>query len=172
MLSVVSFDMADSPSRYVWPHNQETANLCGPVGAFCAYYCLYYFGPGILAACLSGAIALVVLLWGKPVTQPLLRLTGLVLVAAAVSTTWYLIWPFEELAFYRTGSFLYGNGGVLGVATAQFLREHLADLGTWLVVLCGWTVGLLLLADSLVFAMVRGFGMGVLTVLGLAERAW
>ncbi|MHC5001021.1 MAG: FtsK/SpoIIIE family DNA translocase [Planctomycetota bacterium] len=172
LLSVVSFDMADSPSQYVWPHNQESSNLCGPVGAFCAYYCLYYFGPGALVAWLSGAIALGVLLWGKPVTQPLLRLTGLILVAAAVSTTWYLIWPSAPLAFYRTGSFPYGNGGVLGVATAEYLKGNLADLGTWLVVLCCWTVGSLLLADSLVFAMVRGFGMGVLKMLGLAEPAW
>jgi S-DNA-T family DNA segregation ATPase FtsK/SpoIIIE len=172
LLSVVSFDMTDSPSTYVWPHNEEAANLCGPVGAFCAYYCLYYFGPGIVAACLSGAIALVVLLWGKPVTQPLLRLTGLVLVVAVISTTWYLIWPVESLAFYRTGSFPYGNGGVLGIATAHYLDQHLAKLGTWLVVLCFWTVGSLLLADSLVFAMVRGFGMGVLKMLGLAEPAW
>jgi S-DNA-T family DNA segregation ATPase FtsK/SpoIIIE len=172
LLSVVSFDMTDSPSAYVWPHNEEAANLCGPAGAFCAYYCLYYFGPGIVAVCLSGAVALVVLLWGKPVTQPLLRVTGLVLVVTAISTTWYLIWPFETLAFYRTGSFPLGNGGVLGIATAQYLDQHLAKLGTWLVVLCCWTVGSLLLADSLVFAMVRGFGMGVLKMLGLAEPAW
>ncbi|MHC5017683.1 MAG: FtsK/SpoIIIE family DNA translocase [Planctomycetota bacterium] len=172
LLSVMSFDMKDSPSSYVWPHNEEAANLCGPVGAFCAYYCLYYFGPGIVAACVSGAIALVVLLWGKPVTQPLLRLTGLVLVVAAISTTWYLIWPVESLAFYRTGSFSHGNGGVLGIAAARYLDQHLAKLGTWLVVLCFWTVGALLLADSLVFAMVRGFGIGVLKMLGLAEPAW
>jgi S-DNA-T family DNA segregation ATPase FtsK/SpoIIIE len=121
---------------------------------------------------LSGVLALVVLLCGKPVTQPLLRLTGLILVAVAVSTTWYLIWPSQTLAFYRTGAFPDGNGGVLGVATAIYLKSHLADLGTWLVVLCCWTVGSLLLADSLVFAMVRGFGMGVLKMFGLAEPAW
>jgi hypothetical protein len=61
LLSVVSFDMGDAPSRFVAPNNAETANLCGPVGAFCAYYTLYYFGPGVLAACLAGAVSLVVL---------------------------------------------------------------------------------------------------------------
>jgi S-DNA-T family DNA segregation ATPase FtsK/SpoIIIE len=49
---------------------------------------------------------------------------------------------------------------------------HLARLGTWLVVLCCWTVGSLLLADSVVFAMVRGIGMGLLKMFGLAEPAW
>ena len=176
LLSVISFDMADAPSPYVSPNNQEATNLCGPVGAFCAYYCLYYFGPGILAIFLSGAVAMVVLLWGKPVTQPLLRLVGLILVVTAISTTWQLIWSSEMLAIYRTGPFPIGkdggNGGVLGVAAEQFLTLHLAKLGTWLVVLCCWTVGSLLLADSLVFAMVRGIGMGVLKMFGLAEPAW
>ncbi|MHC4290199.1 MAG: DNA translocase FtsK 4TM domain-containing protein, partial [Planctomycetota bacterium] len=172
LLSVVSFDMGDAPSRFVAPNNAETANLCGPVGAFCAYYTLYYFGPGVLAACLAGAVSLVVLLMGRPVTQPLLRLMGLILVVAAISTTWYLIWPFKELALYQTGSFPDGNGGVLGVATAIFLKGHLADLGTWLVVLCCWTVGSLLLADSVVFAMVRGVGHTILKMFGLAEPAW
>jgi S-DNA-T family DNA segregation ATPase FtsK/SpoIIIE len=171
-ISVISFDMGDSPSEYIWPHNLDTANLCGPVGAECAYYCLHYFGPGILLAWISGAIAMVVLLWNKAVTQPLLRLTGLILVVTAVSTTWYLIWPDDPIALYRTGSFPYGNGGVLGVAAARFLTLHLARLGTWLVVLCCWTVGSLLLADSLVFALVRGIGIGVLKMFGLAEPAW
>ena len=171
-LSVISFDIGDAPSPYLWPQHQNPTNLCGPVGAFCAYYCLHYFGPGVLLAFLSGAIAMVVLLWGRPVTQPLLRLMGLILVVAAVSATWYMVWPNDEFALYRTGSFPYGNGGILGVAAARFLTLHLAKLGTWLVVLCCWTVGSLLLADSLVFAMVRGVGMGVLKMFGLAEPAW
>ncbi|MEN8127591.1 MAG: DNA translocase FtsK 4TM domain-containing protein [Planctomycetota bacterium] len=171
-LSVISFDMGDSPSTLISPNNPDTANWCGPVGAFCAYYCLYYLGPGILLAWISGAVAMVILLWNKSVSQPLLRLTGLVLVVSAVSTTWYLVWPFDELALYRTGSFTHGNGGVFGVATAVFLKERLAVLGTWLVVLCGWTVGSLLLADSLVFATARGVGASVLKMFGLAEPAW
>lgn len=115
---------------------------------------------------------MVILLWSKPVTQPLLRLMGLILVVTAVSTSWYMVWPDDPIALYRTGSFPYGNGGVLGIAAARFLTLHLAKLGTWLVVLCCWTVGSLLLADSLVFAMVRGIGIGVLKMFGLAEPAW
>ena len=115
---------------------------------------------------------MVILLWGKPLSQPLLRLTGLILVVAAVSTAWYLVWPYEKVALYRTGAFHYGNGGVLGVAAARFLTLHLARLGTWLVVLCCWTVGSLLLADSVVFAMIRGVGIAVLKMFGLAEPAW
>ena len=170
-VSVLSFNMGDAPSPYVNPNNAEPTNLCGPVGAFCAYYCLHYFGPGILLGWGSVAIAMGILLMGKPVTQPWLRLAGMILVVAAVSTTWYLVWPTEKIALYTSGSFPYGNGGVLGVAAARFLTLHLAKLGTWLVVLCCWTVGSLLLADSVVFAIFRGIGMGVLKMFGLAEPA-
>ena len=171
-VSVLTFNMGDAPNPYVSPNNAEPVNLCGPVGAFCAYYCMHYFGPGILLAWGSIAMAMLVLLMGKPVTQPWLRLVGMILVVAAVSTTWNLVWPTETIALYRSGSFPFQNGGVLGVASARFLTLHLAKLGTWLVVLCCWTVGSLLLADSVVFAMVRGLGMGVLKMLGLAEPAW
>ena len=170
--SLISFDMGDSPSEYVWPHNTPAANMCRGAGAFCAYYTLYYFGPGMFLALVAIATALTIHLFGKPITQPVLRMIGLVLVVAAASVTWHLVWPTEEFAIYHTGSFPTGNGGVLGVAASQFLLPHLGLLGTWLVVLCCWAVGLILLADIVVFASVRYFGLGVLKALGLAEPAW
>lgn len=172
-LSVLSFHMGDSPSRYVWPHNADTANWCGPVGAFLAYYTLYYIGPGVLLGLLAVGTSLVINLSGKPVNQPVLRVVGLILVVAAASTTWHLVWPTAAVGLYRTGSFPQGgNGGILGIAAAQFLSVHLAQLGTWLVVLSCWIVGSILLADTFVFASVRYFGMAVLKALGLAEPAW
>ena len=170
--SVLSFNMADAPSAYVSPHNQQAANWIGPVGAFLAYYTLYYFGPGILLGLAALAVALTIHLFGKPVTQPILRLVGLALVVAAASVTWHLLWPARDFAIYHSGSFPAGNGGILGIFLANFLNQHLAVLGTWLVVICCWVVGAILLADTFVFAMVRGFGMGVLKTLGMAEPAW
>ncbi len=170
--SLLSFHMGDAPSDYVWPHNQPAQNICRGAGAFCAYYTLYYFGPGIFLGLIAAAVALVVHLAGKSVTQPVLRLIGLILVVAAASITWHLIWPTEAVGVYRTGSFPTGSGGVLGVAAATFLKPHLGLLGTWLVVVCCWVVGLILLADTFVFAAIRGFGLGVLKTLGMAEPAW
>lgn len=178
-LSVLSFNMGDSPSSYVYPHNQDlppdfkAANLCGPVGAFLAYYTLYYIGPGVLLGLIALATALTIHLFGKPITQPVLRLVGLCLMVSAASTTWHLVWPTEPFALYHSGSFPGGgNGGILGIAAARFLSVHLAKLGTWLVVLCCWIVGSILLADTFVFASVRYFGLGILKTLGLAEPAW
>ncbi|MCE5185957.1 MAG: DNA translocase FtsK [Planctomycetaceae bacterium] len=171
-VSVLSFNMGDAPSGYVWPHNQPVQNLCGRAGAFCAYYSLYYFGPGVLLAWVSFGTALLIHLSGKPVTQPLLRLIGLALTVATISTAWNLLWPTQTMALYRTGAFPMGNGGILGAAAASYLNTQMALLGTWLVVVCCWTVGALLLADSVVFASVRWFGMGVLKTFGMAEPAW
>lgn len=171
--SVLSFNMGDSPSAYAWPHNATPINWCGPVGAFLAYYTLYYFGPGILLGLLAAGSGLTIHLFGRPVTQLALRLTGLVLVVSAASVTWHLIWPTDSIGLYRSGSFPEGgNGGILGIAAAGFLNIHVAALGTWLIVVCCWIVGAILLADTFVFAMVRGFGIGVLKALGLAEPAW
>ena len=170
--SLLSFHMGDAPSDYVWPHNQPAKNICRGAGAFCAYYTLYYFGPGIFLGLIAAAVALLVHLAGKSVTQPILRLIGLILVVTAASTTWHLIWPTEPVGVYHTGSFPTGSGGILGVAAATFLKPHLGLLGTWLVVSCCWIVGLILLADTFVFAAIRAFGLGVLKTLGMAEPAW
>jgi S-DNA-T family DNA segregation ATPase FtsK/SpoIIIE len=172
LLSVLSFDIGDAPSPYVWPHNANTANWCGPVGAFLAYYALYYIGPGVVLGLLAIAAGLTIHLFGKPITQPVLRLVGLALVVAA-SATWHIVWPTQAFALYHSGSFPEtGSGGILGVAAARFLNIHLARLGTWLVVLSCWIVGAILLADTFVFASVRYFGLGVLKTFGLAEPAW
>ena len=171
--SVLSFNMGDSPSEYVWPHNANTVNWCGPVGAFLAYYTLYYFGPGVLLGLVALITGMIIHLSGKKISQPILRLVGLILVVSAASITWHLVWPTEAMWLYRSGSFPEGgNGGVLGIAAAGFLSIHLAKLGTWLVVMCCWIVGSILLADTFVFASVRYFGLGVLKALGLAEPAW
>ena len=47
LFSCLSFDIGDWPSKFVYPRNEPSANLCGPIGAFCAYYLLYYVGPGV-----------------------------------------------------------------------------------------------------------------------------
>ncbi len=171
-LSLISFDMGDAPSDYVWPHNSPAENMCSGAGAFCAYYMVYYIGPGMFFGLVAIATTLTIHLSGKTITQPILRLIGLVLVIAAASVTWHLIWPTEPVGLYRSGSFPSGNGGVLGVATTWFLLPHLGLLGAWLVVLCCWIVGLILMADTIVFAAVRYFGWGSLKALGLAEPAW
>jgi len=181
LCSLISFDMGDPPSEYVWPHNEPVKNWIGQAGAFAAYYMLYYFGPGIYVGLMGVVVAMTSHLSGKPFTQPILRTIGLVLVMASISASWTLLWPdsshgstLYKVSFgriYATGDFPWGNGGILGVAAATFLPIHLAQLGTWIVLLCSLIVGAILAADTVVLTLVRWFGIGVLKFFGLAGPA-
>jgi S-DNA-T family DNA segregation ATPase FtsK/SpoIIIE len=125
-----------------------------------------------------------------------LRIIGGLLLVAAASTTWSLLWPDNQQKygfFYRdclgwmynyqqqdlpAGGFILsgdefsmGNGGILGIVAGQLLRRHFALLGTVIVLSGSWIVGSILLADTLVLALVRGFGYSVMKFFGLAGPA-
>ena len=59
LFSCLSFNTGDFPSKYVWPNNDPVANWCGKVGAFSAYYLMYYVGPGIFVLLTSLAVGIV-----------------------------------------------------------------------------------------------------------------
>jgi S-DNA-T family DNA segregation ATPase FtsK/SpoIIIE len=164
--SCLSFDMGDWPSSFVYPHNHPSSNLCGSTGALCAYYLLYYIGPGALVILVSVLVFLVSRLMGRPMGQPLLRATGLLLLTAAASASFYCLWPHKVFGFPM------GSGGVLGVATVHFLRSHFAILGTLILISATWAVGMILLADSLFLMFFGGLGIAVKKMLGIAVPAW
>jgi S-DNA-T family DNA segregation ATPase FtsK/SpoIIIE len=169
--SCLSFDVSDPPSEYVWPHNEPVANWCGLLGAFFAYYLMYYVGPGVLVALAASIWALGASLVGKEITQPVLRVVGLTLLVAAFSGTWYLLWPSASFGPYSGGVFPVGAGGALGIAVGNILKSHFAVLGTSIVVTSTWIVGAVLLADVVVLAFFRWFGRSAGRVLGLAVPA-
>ncbi len=194
--SAASFDIADAPSDYVWPHNQPVHNWCGPAGAFAGYYMHYYIGPGVLLGLFAAIWLLVTHLAGTEVTQPVLRVIGALLIVAAASTTWYLLWPDnskEYGVFYKyclgwiydynitrlpNGELIFSgmdfpmsNGGIIGITFGTLLITKFALLGTVIILVCTWIVGAILLADSLVLAIVRWFGLGVMKFFGIAVPA-
>ncbi len=171
LCSCMSFTIWDPPSRVVFPTNDPPANWCGSVGAFCAYYLMYYLGPGVFVLLFSLAGALAVSLGGAKITQPVLRAAGLCLVVAVVSCSWYLLWPAEGGWPYASGGFIEGNGGILGITLGSFLSGHVARLGTAIVVICTWIVGLVLLADTVVVAFLGVLGRGAGRLLGFAVPA-
>ena len=164
--SCVSFDIGDWPSRYVYPHNSPAANWCGAIGALCAYYLMYCVGPGIFVILISAICFLVSRLLGRPLGQPILRAIGLVLLTVAASSSFYCLWP------YRIYCFPVGSGGLLGVGTAQFLRGHFALLGTFILIAAMWIVGVALLADSLLVAVLGWLWFAVGRIVGVAAPAW
>ncbi|HSV26415.1 MAG TPA: DNA translocase FtsK 4TM domain-containing protein, partial [Sedimentisphaerales bacterium] len=166
LFSCLSFDIADAPSGYVAPNNSPPNNWCGRAGAFVAFYTLYYVGPGVFIVFITAIVALTAALLRKKIGQPILRFIGLLLLTATASTTYYLIWPDSIFRFP------FGSGGTLGVACAVFLRNNFATLGTALILAGTWIVSVILLADTLVLALIRFTGITVGKFLGIISPAW
>jgi S-DNA-T family DNA segregation ATPase FtsK/SpoIIIE len=136
------------------------------VGAFCAYYLLYYIGPGVFIALVSGIYFLGAPLVHRPTNQPALRAIGLGLVTVAASMTFQCLWP------HQVFTFLSGSGGVLGAGAAQLLQSHFASLGTFILVAAIWIVGAVLLADGLILMVLRVFAFVGCKIVGVAVPAW
>ena len=162
----LSFNIGDWPSKFVYPNNAPTANWCGPAGALFAYYLLYYIGPGVFVMLISGLYFAVATVADIEIEQPALRGAGLVLVTTAASTTFYC---FTQHGIY---GFPTGSGGVLGVATAEFLRSHFAVLGTAILLGATWVVGMILLADQIVAVFFGAIGFVIRKALGFAAPKW
>ncbi|MGD0596221.1 MAG: DNA translocase FtsK 4TM domain-containing protein [Sedimentisphaerales bacterium] len=162
----LSFNIGDWPSKFVYPNNKPTANWCGPAGALFAYYLLYYIGPGVFVMLISGLYFAVAKVADIEIEQPALRGAGLVLVTTAASTTFYC---FTQHGIY---GFPTGSGGVLGVATAEFLRSHFATLGTAILLGATWVVGMILLADQIVAVFFGAIGFVIRKTLGFAAPKW
>ncbi len=166
LCSCVSFDIGDWPSRFVYPHNKPTANWCGSVGAFLAYYLLYYVGPGVFIVLGSGICLLTAKLAKRAVDQVFLRVVGLCLLTAAASSTFYCFWP------HRLFDFPIGSGGVIGIAAVGFLRSRFAILGTAILLISTWVVGLFLLADTFADFMFGLIGAALRRIIGLVLPTW
>ena len=164
--SCVSFDIGDWPSRFVYPNNAPAKNWCGAAGAVFAYYLLYYLGPGVFIALITGVYYLSAVLRKRAVEQFWLRVAGLVLVMMAMSSSFYCVSP------YGVFNFPTGSGGVLGVAISEFLLSRFAGLGTFILITAMWIVGLALLADRMLMMIFNGLGYTVSKAMGLAGPAW
>jgi S-DNA-T family DNA segregation ATPase FtsK/SpoIIIE len=166
LFSCLSFNIGDWPSQYVYPNNRPLMNWCGSMGAFLAFYLLYYIGPGVFFVLISGICYCVATLARRPIGQPIFRLIGLVLLTAAASATFYSFWPHKLYIFPM------GSGGVLGISTAAFLKGNFARLGAFILTCAIWFVGLSLLADSLIVGLFAAWGVMVRRIVGIVVPAW
>ena len=166
LCSCVSFDIGDWPSRYIWPHNDPPANLCGSIGAFSAYYLMYYIGPGVFVILVSAVCFLVAKLAHWSIGEPVLRAVGLGLLTVAASSSFYCLWP------YKIYSFPIGSGGVIGVCSVEFLRGHFASLGTFILIAATWIVGVILLADTFLLMIFGWLSFLFGKIAGMALPVW
>ncbi|MFG0256447.1 MAG: DNA translocase FtsK [Phycisphaerales bacterium JB043] len=128
--SLLGYSPGDPPGHSVWPLNETLDNWCGPVGAWIAHHAFTTFGVGVWILLLGVAIASVIRISGRAVTQPVFRGLGLMLFAMSVSGV-------QALYFRDTSALPEGGGGVLAIAGVDRLLASFDVLGTtiWVALL-------------------------------------
>ncbi|HEY7115637.1 MAG TPA: DNA translocase FtsK [Tepidisphaeraceae bacterium] len=143
LLSLGSFHATDWPSHAVYPY-PSVQNVMGAPGSFVAYYMYLTMGQGIFPVLFFSGVCLALQMYGGRITDLWLRLIGLVLLAVAFAAVTHLVKPGSASGLPE------GNGGILGIGAASFLRAHCSAVLSSLILICTFLVGLLLCADDLV----------------------
>jgi S-DNA-T family DNA segregation ATPase FtsK/SpoIIIE len=143
MLSLASFHTTDWPSHGVFPY-PPIQNMCGPVGAWCAYYAFLAVGQGIFPILFFSGVCVAMLVFNNRVGDWWLRTIGLTVLSIAFAAAVHHFKPGSNDGFPE------GQGGVLGITAATFLQAHFNSVGTMLILLTSMLIGLLLAADDLV----------------------
>ncbi len=142
--ALVSFDPGDAPGHVVWPYNNPTHNLIGLVGAHVSYALLKLIGFGVVPAMFAWLMALVFSASGRPARYPVIRTAGVVLLMASTASMASVLLP-------EGGPMPGLAGGMLGAVVAHGLLPHTGLVGTVLIVLAAFAVGLILTFDRMVF---------------------
>ena len=158
LLSAGSFHSDDWPSHRVWPHPSPAHNLCGPIGAWIAYWLFFAVGHGVFPLLLFTGLCMALYLFGNRIGDLWLRAIGLLLLSISFAAAVHLIKPGSP------GGLPEGNGGILGIGAAKFLHAHFSGTGSALLLVAAFFVGLLLAADELVVRGARSFGSAIRNV--------
>jgi S-DNA-T family DNA segregation ATPase FtsK/SpoIIIE len=143
LLSLASFHPTDWPSHAIYPH-PATRNLCGPVGAYVAYWFFFAIGQGVFPILFFSGVCLALLMMQSRISDLWMRTIGLALLSIAFAAAVHHFTP-----GVRTG-LPEGQGGIVGISAASFLQSHFNTVGTRLILMVTVLIGLLLAADDLV----------------------
>ncbi|MEM8834883.1 MAG: DNA translocase FtsK 4TM domain-containing protein [Planctomycetota bacterium] len=142
--SVVSHSPADPPGHAVVPQSEpgQIANWVGPVGARLSHELLFALGAiGTWTLVLGGAAWLGIAAAGIRVTHAGWRALGLLLVALALS-------GFHALLLPSLGGGPEGAGGLVALASVDFLGARFGALGSGLWLALAAAVGLTIAFDK------------------------
>jgi S-DNA-T family DNA segregation ATPase FtsK/SpoIIIE len=151
--AMVTFDIGDPPSPHQFPHNQPTANVCGPAGAWLAYQFHYYLGDGAYPLLLFATFAAVVTLLRGEVRNGIERVLGLTLFVPCTSASAHLIASSNLVSGTGVNTLPVGHGGVVGYALGNYLNAHLSPFGTFIVLASCLFVGLLFVTEGWVLRL-------------------
>ncbi len=137
-----TFDPGDWPGLDQYPHNDPPANACGVVGAFVTYHLRRVVGDGAYPLVLFATFASVLWALRGYLSNLGQRVFGLVLIVACTSASAHLLPSIHSHGLH------YGNGGIIGAALGQYLPEKFHGLGTVLVLIYCFVVGLVFTAEG------------------------
>lgn len=156
-LSLLTFSPEDPPSSLAHAEQRTCENAAGRVGAFIAYYLSYWLGGGAYMALLFATIAAAIMLPGGRLKDLPWRLIGVMLLVTVTSATLYVRNP--DLA---AGEWvLTTSAGVLGTEAGRFLLARFSEVGSWIVLIIAFCIGLMLTAENLILQLPR-----------LGKKAW
>ena len=144
-IAMLTFDALDWPNPAVWPHPSPINNGCGRAGAWLAYHLFYYLGDGLYPLILLSTVAELIVLARRGMSDKVLRFVGICLLVAATATTSAMMHPDPAEGLAE------GRGGILGLGIATLLHENVSSLGATLSLVGAFSLGLLLVADDLIF---------------------
>ncbi|MCX5662837.1 MAG: DNA translocase FtsK [Planctomycetota bacterium] len=152
--ALVSYDAADWPGRSIAPHNKNFHNWIGRYGAYFADQIYLMIGPGVWIFMTAMLIALVSTARQKPVTQPVLRLIGVIIMTLTVSAMIGLGMP----TFTNAPQ---GSGGLVAIFINGELGDRFNTLGTFIILGVIFWVGALLAIDHIVLAVPKLIGKAI-----------
>ena len=145
-ISLLSFNIGDSPSHVVAVHNDPISNLCGVVGAWIAYWTYHVLGFGVWVLILGVGTWVTLVFRGFEFSHTSVRALGLLILAIAVSC-------FHELLFSEVGSLAGAKAGLIAKTIGTQLTAGFSGFGAFLIVLAALAIGLFIAAEQIAFAI-------------------
>ncbi len=143
--ALIGYVPTDWPSHAVAPQAWPVANWCGPAGAWLAYQLYFTLGPGIWLIMAGWLVVLTTSGAGRAIGHLPLRIAGAIVCALAVS-------GFIAIRFPHAGAMPEGAGGLVAIWLTDLMRTHFREVGTMVMLLAMFGVGLVVAVDELVAA--------------------
>lgn len=163
--ALITFSPGDWPSPHQFPHNDPPLNACGTLGAVLAFYFFHLLGDGAYPLILFATLAAILQIARGRVGNLFERAFGLALVIACTSASAHLVGD------PRGAPLPQGHGGIVGFALGRLLTLHLSSLGTIIILVSCWSVGLVFATQGWVLQLPTLFRRAAGTAGDMAEAA-
>jgi len=142
VLALASFNSSDAPSYAVAVHNDPPANLCGQFGAAAAFWIYHVAGLSAWLLLTGAAGGLIATLTGRPLTHPVVRGLGVVLITVTAGGIHALLRP-------DFGPLPGAPAGLVGIALTGELQPRFGAVGALLILFAGFGIGAIVAVDRL-----------------------